>query len=187
MAPPSPAPDKAQLRRAARAARAAVGPVPRAAAGVRLWAHLRHLRGQVIAGYLPVGSEASPLATMRALARDNRICVPVPQAAGPLRFREWWPGCALEAGPHGVPVPAEGAWRVPHIVIVPMLAFDGEGRRLGQGGGHYDRTLGADPGLRAVGLALWAQRVEALPAEPHDVTLREIVTDRGVLRAAPPG
>jgi 5-formyltetrahydrofolate cyclo-ligase len=186
MASPSPASDKAQLRSTARAARARVGLVPRAAAGVRLWAHLRGLRGEVIAGYLPMGSEASPVGAMRAWSRENRICVPVPQPAGPLRFREWWPGCPLEAGPHGVPVPTEGAWRVPGVVVVPMVAFDMEGRRLGQGGGHYDRTLAADASIRAVGLALWAQRVEAVPAEPHDVALREIVTEKGVLRADPP-
>jgi 5-formyltetrahydrofolate cyclo-ligase len=124
---------------------------------------------------------------MRALSFDNRICVPVIAAPGaPLRFREWWPGCPLKVGAHGVPVPSDGAWRVPHVAIIPLLGFDAAGRRLGQGGGFYDRTLAVMPELHAVGLAVEAQRLDHVPTGPHDRPLREIVTEAGVHRAAPP-
>ncbi len=172
---------KAQLRRACLAARDGVPSGRRAMAGTRLYARLMGLRGRTIAGYLPIGSEADPRGTMRALARDNRICVPVVTARGaPLRFREWWPGCALEKGAFGISTPVEGGWRVPDVVIVPLVGFDLRGGRLGHGGGFYDRTLAGLAGASAIGFALEAQRVEAVPQGPHDVPLPWIVTDAGV-------
>ncbi|MCK0166038.1 5-formyltetrahydrofolate cyclo-ligase [Jannaschia sp. S6380] len=175
---------KAQLRRTCLARRASVGAEARAAAGARLYARLMGLRGRTIAGYLPIGSEASPVGTMRVLSRDNRICVPVVAGKGaPLRFREWWPGCTLETGPFGVSVPTEGGWRVPDVLIVPLVGFDGRGGRLGYGGGFYDRTLAGLGGGLVVGLALEAQRLDAVPSEATDVPLPWIVTEAGVFGA----
>ncbi len=169
------------MRRQCLAARARAGPLAHAAAATRLYARLMLLRGRVIAGYLPIGSEADPGGAMRVLSRDNRICVPVVTAKGvPLRFREWTPGCALEVGPFGVQVPVDGGWRVPDVVIVPLLAFDARGGRLGYGGGFYDRTLAGLRGALVVGFALEAQRVDAVPRDATDVTLPWIVTERGV-------
>jgi 5-formyltetrahydrofolate cyclo-ligase len=70
----------------------------------------------------------------------------------------------------------------PDVVIVPGLAFTIEGDRLGQGGGWYDRFL-ADTraGCTAIGVCFFEQVVDALPVEPHDVTMDLVVTDRGVL------
>ncbi|TFL17910.1 5-formyltetrahydrofolate cyclo-ligase [Jannaschia formosa] len=173
---------KAQLRKRCLAARDAAPRTARAAAATRLYARLMHLRGRTIAGYLPIGSEVSPVRTMRALSRDNRICVPVVMAKGaPLRFREWTPGCATEPGVFGVPVPVEGGWRVPDVVIVPMCGFDASGARLGYGGGYYDRTLAGMQEALVVGLALEAQRLPQVPRGPHDVPLPFIVTDHGVV------
>ena len=59
----------------------------------------------------------------------------------PLGFRRWTPGVATEPGPFGVPVPAAGETLEPDVLIVPMLAFDRRGHRLGYGGGFYDRTI----------------------------------------------
>ena len=169
------------MRERSLAARDGVGPLARAAAGTRLYARLMGLRGKTIAGYLPIGSEADPRGAMRALSRDNRICVPVVTGRGaPLRFREWTPGCATEAGPFGVQVPVDGGWRVPDVLIVPLLAFDAKGGRLGYGGGFYDRTLAGMGGALIVGFALEAQRVEAVPQEATDMPLPFIVTERGV-------
>ncbi|UWQ20633.1 5-formyltetrahydrofolate cyclo-ligase [Jannaschia sp. W003] len=174
---------KAQARAHCAAAREGVGPRQRAAAAVRLYAMLRELRGRTIAGYLPIGSEVSPLQCMRVLARDNTICVPVVTAKGaPLRFRQWWPGCPTETGTFGVPVPTEGGWRVPQILIVPLLGFDAGCNRLGYGGGFYDRTL---PGLGdapAFGLAVEAQRMVQVPREATDVRLTGVMTEAGLYR-----
>lgn len=155
----------------------------RAAAATRLYARLMTLRGRTIAGYLPIGSEADPRGTMRALSFDNTICAPVVTARGaPLRFREWWPGCALEKGDFDVMVPTEGGWRVPDVLIVPMVAFDADGGRLGYGGGFYDRTLAGLSGALIIGFALESQRVPAVPREATDILLPEIVTERGLFR-----
>ncbi|MGB3409504.1 MAG: 5-formyltetrahydrofolate cyclo-ligase [Jannaschia sp.] len=176
--------EKAQLRKRCIAARDTATDLARAAAATRLYARLMHLRGHTIAGYVPIGSEADPTVAMRTLAADNRICVPVVTAKGAaLRFREWTPGCAMENGPFDVPVPVDGSWRVPDVVIVPMVGFDVDGGRLGYGGGFYDRTL---PGLGdalIVGLALEAQRLPRVPADATDVPLPWIVTERGVFGA----
>ena len=71
----------------------------------------------------------------------------------------------------------------PDVVIVPGLAFTAAGDRLGQGGGWYDRFLSvARPDCVAIGVCFNEQIVDALPTEPHDVTMDVVVTDRGVLR-----
>ena len=179
---------KAQLREACLARRATAGPLSRAAAGVRLWSRLRHLRGATIAGYLPIGSEADPRATMRVLSRDNTICVPIVTARGaPLRFRQWWPGCPTAPGAFGVQEPVEGGWRVPQILIVPMVGFDARCCRLGYGGGFYDRTLAGLGQAEVIGFALEAQRVDAVPVEETDIALGMIVTEKGVFAPGLPG
>ena len=76
---------------------------------------------------------------------------------------------------------------VPRVVIVPMLAFDARGFRLGYGGGFYDRTLArlaASSPVRAIGLAFAAQELPPLPLEPTDIALDAIVTETGVIRPA---
>ncbi|PWJ21100.1 5-formyltetrahydrofolate cyclo-ligase [Jannaschia seohaensis] len=175
---------KAQLRKRCLAAREAAPITARAAAAVRLYARLMHLKGRTIAGYMPIGSEVDPTRVMRALSLDNRICVPVVTSKGaPLRFREWTPGCEMAPGAFNVPEPVEGGWRVPDVVIVPMCGFDASGARLGYGGGFYDRTLAGLSDALIVGLAVEAQRLPQIPRGPHDVLLPYIVTDRGVVGA----
>lgn len=142
-------------------------------------------RDKPLAGYMPMRTEIDPLPAMAAHA--GPVGVPVILGNGqPLRFREWTPGCALVEGAFKAMIPAEGAWMDPEILIVPLLAFDAAGYRLGYGGGFYDRTL---EGLRArgpvlaVGFAFSAQEVAQVPVEPVDQPLDLIVTELGV-RAA---
>ncbi|MFN4130000.1 MAG: 5-formyltetrahydrofolate cyclo-ligase [Paracoccaceae bacterium] len=141
-------------------------------------------RGRVLSGYMPMRTEIDPLPAMAA----HQGPVGVPVIVGPglaLRFRDWSPGCAMVAGEFGALIPAEGAWLEPEVLIVPLLAFDARGYRLGYGGGFYDRTL---EGLRArgpvlaVGFAFAAQEVEAVPVEDTDQRLDMIVTEQGVRR-----
>ncbi|PSK87011.1 5-formyltetrahydrofolate cyclo-ligase [Limimaricola soesokkakensis] len=138
-----------------------------------------------IAGYMPMRSEIDPLPAMEAAAARARIGVPVIEGAGrPLRFREWTPGCALEEGHFGAHVPVAGEWITPEIVIVPLVAFDRQGHRLGYGGGFYDRTLerlrAAGP-VTAVGFAFAAQEADEIPVEPTDQPLDLIVTETGIV------
>jgi 5-formyltetrahydrofolate cyclo-ligase len=139
-------------------------------------------RGKVLAGYMPMRTEIDPLAAMAA----HQGAVGVPVILGPgqaLKFREWSPGCAMEEGAFKAYIPVEGAWVEPEVVIVPLVAFDARGFRLGYGGGFYDRTL---EGLRAkrptiaVGFAFDAQEMPQVPIEDTDQKLDFIVTETGV-------
>ncbi|CUH64118.1 putative 5-formyltetrahydrofolate cyclo-ligase [Thalassovita gelatinovora] len=142
-------------------------------------------RGVPVSGYMPIRSEISPLAAMAEAAAYGPVAVPVIQAAGqPLKFSRWEPDCALKDGPFGAQVPMVEDFITPEIVIVPLVAFDRQGNRLGYGGGFYDRTLEvlrASGPVLAIGFAYAAQETEALPLEPTDQPLDMIVTERGIL------
>ncbi|PRY23588.1 5-formyltetrahydrofolate cyclo-ligase [Aliiruegeria haliotis] len=180
---------KATERAAAYARRKTAHARHRAAASAQLESYLRGVTGQVIAGYLPIRTEADPLPAMGALSARNRICVPVVEGHGcPLTFRDWRPGCALEEGSFKVMIPVGGAVLVPNVLIVPLVAFDAGLYRLGYGGGFYDRTLErlrATGPVRAIGFAYGDQQTEALPLEPTDQRLDEVVTENGVLPLDP--
>lgn len=177
---------KAEARRAAFERRkAAHDPARGAVALGHLGAFLGPARGRVLSGYLPIRTEIDPVPLMARWARDTVVGVPVIEGRGlPLRFRRWTPDTPLVEGPFGARIPAEGAEIVPEVLIVPLVAFDAAGARLGYGGGFYDRTLaalrGAGPVL-AVGFAYAAQEAASrLPVEPTDQPLDAIVTEAGV-------
>ena len=105
---------------------------------------------------------------------------------GPLVFRTWYPGMTLESGALGTGHPPAAAAAVtPDVVLAPLLAFDGEGYRLGYGGGYYDRTLtelrGAGTVL-AIGIAYAAQQVDMAPRTEYDQPLDWIVTEEGAIK-----
>jgi 5-formyltetrahydrofolate cyclo-ligase len=142
-------------------------------------------RGVPVAGYMPIRSETDPLPAMAEAAAHGIVGVPVIVAAGePLVFAQWEPEMAMAEGPFGAQVPALHVPMVPEIVIVPLVAFDRRGGRLGYGGGFYDRTLAglrARGAVLAVGFAYSAQEAEDLPLEATDQPLDLVVTERGVL------
>lgn len=175
---------KAEARKLAFAARKVAHAQNKEAAASALQAHLEGVRGRVIAGYLPIRTEADPMMAMEELAVANRLCVPVVDGPGqPLRFREWTPGCRLVEGAFKVLVPEDGAELVPDLVIVPMVAFNSSLYRLGYGGGFYDRTLEvlrAAGAVEAIGFAYSAQELSDLPLEPTDQPLDSLVTEKGL-------
>jgi 5-formyltetrahydrofolate cyclo-ligase len=109
--------------------------------------------------------------------------VPVIEAAArPLLFRLWTPEGALVSGPFGVMIPAEGDWVRPDALLVPLLAFDDHGHRLGYGGGFYDRTLHelrAHQPVLGYGFAYAGQRVPELPRGLTDAPLDAVFTEAG--------
>ncbi len=151
------------------------------AAQARLLELLEPHRGRALAGFVPIRSEINPLPVMAAMAAHGPVGVPVVEGAGqPLSFRQWRPGCRMAPGPFGAAVPVEGAALVPEVLIVPLVAFDRRGGRLGYGGGFYDRTLEQLRSHRptlAIGFAYAAQEADRLPLEPTDQPLDAIVTD----------
>ena len=186
------APDR--LKAAARAAAAARRDAleGRAAAGPalceRALAAIPWPAGCAVSAYWPMRSEIDPRPLMAALhARGHAIGLPVMRGAGqPLAFRDWAPGLALVPGGYGTKVPGpERPEVVPAVLLVPLLAFDRSGYRLGYGGGFYDRTLAAlragGPVL-AVGLAHAGQEVAEVPRDGHDQRLEWIVTEAEAMK-----
>ncbi len=141
----------------------------------------------IVAGYLPFRTEIDPRALMRALAAQGaRLCLPRTPPKGAAGAALTFHLCdpdnpdQLEKSPWGVIEPKTHLPQArPDVVLVPLLGFDRAGNRLGQGQGHYDRTLEAlratGPVL-AVGVAFAAQEVAHIPIEPHDQRLDWIIT-----------
>ncbi len=147
-------------------------------------------RAGAIALYKALGAELDPRPLGDLLAKQGwRLSLPAVEVEdGPLVFRSWKPGERLTHDLSGLPAPSPSAAELrPDLILVPLLAFDRGGGRLGQGGGHYDRTLAAlrdtpRPPL-AVGFAYSGQEVPRLPREPHDQALDGILTEAGYIAA----
>ncbi len=181
---------KAALRRIMTARRAAIPPDERQVAAGRVAAKATALiagnTAPTIAGYMPAGDEFDALPLLAALvALGAQTALPVVTGPGkPLEFRLWQAGNRLIPGAYGIDRPAGDApAKRPDIILLPMLAFDRHGRRLGYGGGYYDRTLAQLRGsgdVMAIGLAFAAQMVEEVPSGPHDAVLDRILTEEGM-------
>jgi 5-formyltetrahydrofolate cyclo-ligase len=141
---------------------------------------------KVIGGYYPIGHEASPLPLLQQLAMMG-IAIALPRikaAAEPLAFHAWQRGDMLATSSLNIPEPlAEAAPLSPEALLVPLLAFDGKGNRLGYGGGFYDRTIQSlrsrNTRFIAIGIAYDAQQAARLPAERHDQRLDAVITESG--------
>lgn len=178
---------KADLRRRALAARQSAHEAA-PDAGERLVQHFPFqllAPGAVVSGYWPLPGEIDPRPLMQAFAkRGARLALPVIVAPGSaLVFRAWQAGDVLEPRAFGLMEPRESAAElVPDILLVPLLAIDPDGNRLGFGQGYYDRTLAglrADGAPLAVGLAYEAQLVAAVPVDEFDQPLDWTVTEAG--------
>jgi 5-formyltetrahydrofolate cyclo-ligase len=140
--------------------------------------------GAVVAGFWPMGTEVDIRPLLHALHdRGHAIGLPVtPKRGEPLHFRRWSPGAALIGGPMGTSQPAPSAEPLtPDWLLVPLLAFDRAGRRLGYGGGYYDRTLAALPGAIAIGVGYACQELDEVPAGEDDARLHAIATEAGLI------
>jgi 5-formyltetrahydrofolate cyclo-ligase len=186
---------KPDLRAAMRVRRALVSEAARATAAADLARHGAELADlttisatRIVSGYLAIGDELDPGPLLALLAlRGAQICMPMMIGRhNPLAFRRYSPGDALEDRMWGIKEPLGTAELVtPSVLLVPLLAFDADGWRLGYGGGFYDRTL---HGLRsagltiAVGLGFDEQEVGAVPHDAADQPLDFILTPRGLRR-----
>lgn len=144
--------------------------------------------GAIVAGFLPIRSEIDPRPFMLALMEKGaRLCVPAILDRENIVFRAWKPEDPLEEmafktlGP-----PASAPELTPDIMLLPLSAFDQAGNRIGYGGGFYDRYLAQlaaqEKRVRVIGMAFGCQEVEAIPVEPHDFPIGEIVTENGLRR-----
>ena len=139
----------------------------------------------VVAGYWPIGDEIDTRPLLERLAALG-CGLALPAVCGRmLEFRRWMPGDGLVKGPFSTRQPCDKAGAVdPSLILVPLLAFDRRGFRLGYGGGYYDRTLErlrSDRAVTAIGVAYAAQAVAAVPHDSHDQRLDRVVTEDGLI------
>ncbi len=198
----SPAASLPALRRRMRLARRQLPHDERLAAGAALARQLATLpafqRARRVAGYWPADGEINPLpALLRAIAAGKACYLPIlsPQRPGRLQFARWWPGAPLRYNRFGIPEPGvlKRDWLDPRmldLVILPLVAFDGSGNRLGMGGGFYDRSFAfllnhAWRRPRLVGAAFDLQRLASLPRRPWDIPLDAVVSEQRVRAFTP--
>lgn len=168
------------------AARRLVPSAQHAAEGVALAALVKDLAGDPVCCYLPVGTEPGSLDLVTALAAQGRqVLLPVVVGPAPLDWARYAGPESLAPGPYGLREPAGprlGADAIGRasLVLVPALAVDRAGHRLGRGGGHYDRSLPlARSGVPLVAVVRDEELVPDLPAEPHDVPMTAALTPIG--------
>jgi 5-formyltetrahydrofolate cyclo-ligase len=182
--------EKTKLRADAIVRRDALAPELRHAAAEAIAARpflLPILPGMIVSGFMPLKSEINPLPLMQKLAEAGaRLALPAIAGRGnPLVMRAWEFGGPLDRGQWGIREPKPEAPEVaPDIMLVPLLAFDRRGHRIGYGAGYYDMTINRVRGLKpviAIGVAFAAQEVPEVPVSPRDERLDLVLTEREVI------
>ena len=188
---------KSALRDRAKAARKQAYEAHGASANAALRQHgldfLELAATPVVSGFFAIRDEINPLPLMLKLfLAGSRLALPAMLGKGkPLLMRAWAPGEPLAETTWGIQEPlGDAAVIEPDVVLVPLLAFDQAGYRLGYGGGFYDRTLAglrAKKRITAVGLAYDEQKVDAVPQDSYDQRLDWVLTPSGPLKCSGAG
>lgn len=197
----APISERAAVRVALAARRAAVSAPDRIAAAQGLAVQLEQLPeflvDQRIAGYWATSGELPLMALFAGLRqRGQQFHLPVVGHAGSMRFAPWQPGDAIVANRYGIPEPADSpadpvVADALDVILVPLLGFDRNGNRLGQGGGYYDRALASlrdreQPGSPLlVGIGYSFQQCHAIEPASWDVKLDYIATERELILCWP--
>jgi 5-formyltetrahydrofolate cyclo-ligase len=143
--------------------------------------------GMTIAGYQKTGSEVGADSVMAAAnASHVKLALPFIGARGEaMRFKQWQLGETLIKSPFGFLQPDTNAPdAAPDVILVPLVGFDRDMNRLGQGAGHYDRIFTLFPNALRIGLAWSCQEVLALPADPWDIPLDAVLTEKEWIKPA---
>lgn len=140
-----------------------------------------------VAGYWPIKAELDALPILRELlGKGHKCALPhVTTEGAPLLFRQWDEKTPMAAGKYGLTEPASHETLLPDVILVPILAFDARGHRLGYGTGFYDRTIARlkkQKNVRTIGLAYEMQLYTGLPIEDNDVKMDMIITDRNIYK-----
>ncbi len=185
MGDPGPTPNaeiRAALRTQVRAARRARYETGTPAIPLHPALAERLLKARCIGGYCPMRFEADPMPIL-AWCHEKGLETALPfiaERGARMEFRRWSPGDTLETTSFSFRQPAASAdVSVPDVLLMPLVAFDSAGNRLGQGAGHYDRFLEAHPAITPIGFGFAIQHLDAIPAEPWDVPLESMVTEQG--------
>jgi 5-formyltetrahydrofolate cyclo-ligase len=184
--------EKDRVRRLILKERRGLGPAWAEAASLRLQERVLALEvwraARRAAVYIALRGEAgTDRLVQECRACGRAVAVPAMRAQGDYGFVWWQEGDVMEGGPLGTREPAAKRWLSPgelDVVIVPALAYDAAGRRLGHGGGYYDRLLaagGAGAGALKVGLGFGFQVLERIPAGEQDICVDWVVTEENVI------
>lgn len=143
--------------------------------------------GIIVSGFSPLKTEINPLPLMRKLADAGaQLALPVVAGRGkPLTMRAWNFGAPLASGVWGIREPMPDAPEVaPDVLLVPLLAFDRQGNRIGYGAGYYDMTIAKFRAIKpvvAVGIAYAVQEIGTVPVTPRDARLDLVLTEHEVI------
>jgi 5-formyltetrahydrofolate cyclo-ligase len=179
--------EKAVIRRDALTRRNALPPELRAQAAEAIAARpfpLSVAPGTVVSGFMPLKSEINPLPLMRKLAAQGAsLALPAIDRRGrPLIMRAFAFGDALDTGQWGIREPkGDAPEAAPDIMLVPLLAFDRIGKRIGYGAGYYDMTIAKFRAVKpvvAIGIAFAAQEIADVPVTERDARLDLVLTER---------
>ncbi|HWA42225.1 MAG TPA: 5-formyltetrahydrofolate cyclo-ligase [Hypericibacter adhaerens] len=146
---------------------------------------LRESRGP-ISFYWPFRGEPDLRPLMRLLAGEGfTLALPVViEPKTPLVFRPWRPDSKLELGVWNIPVPVTKEEVEPSLLLAPVVGFTPDNYRLGYGGGYFDRTLAKlGAGHEAIGVGFEMARLASIYPQPHDIKMRQVVTEKGVVGA----
>ena len=150
--------------------------------GERIAAFMAPNPPKIAAGFFPLNRELDITKLLRSWhAAGHTVALPRTPAIGlPLTFHRWDETDTLVAERFGT-MTSDGPEVAPDVLLVPLLAFDRRGHRLGYGGGFYDRTIAALPCVRTIGCAYAALEVPEVPAGPTDMTLDAIATEHELI------
>ena len=181
--------DKEQIREQARLCRRDLAKTAGLGFGTKLVEYFQSnfdvQSGDKVAGYWPITNEADVKPLLATLHDHGCTCLlPVVIARDTaLVFRQWQPGDVLTPSDLDIPEPGtDKATGQPEVLLVPLLAFDSQGNRLGYGGGFYDMTLTElrrESNITAIGIAYSRQEVDLIPNESFDQRLDWVITEAG--------
>ncbi len=156
--------------------------------GGRLTQAFPELMRLAVGFYWPIKNEPDLLPLMRAWSDLNKsgFCALLPVIEGkerPLKFRKWHPDTHMATDAYGIPYPAEGEFITPEALLIPCVACDQSGYRLGYGGGYYDRTLAELPEtVLRIGVGYAFSCIESIFPQAHDMPLDAWVTELDTIR-----
>lgn len=139
-------------------------------------------QGQTVSLYVSMNGEVEVEYCVHTLQKNNwNVCLPrVKEKNKPLIFNTWDGAQPDEKDILNIPC-ASGCEVIPDVIVLPLVAFDDSGNRLGMGAGYYDRTLALHTDIQAIGIAYDCQKAAKIPCEPHDKPLDIIITETNIL------
>jgi 5-formyltetrahydrofolate cyclo-ligase len=186
--------EKREIRRALRQQRCRLSAAAVEAAGAAVWCQLASLstyhRARSVLAYIAAENEVPTQQLIEHVARSSRrLYLPRQGVDGPAVVG-WQPGEPLQIGIGGVHEPVHSetvSLALPAVALLPIVAWNADGMRVGRGGGFYDRLFATlSPAIVRIGLGYEFQCVEGLPRDPWDVLLHYIVTEQRLICCGPP-